>query len=132
MRVNPIATRECAAYHRTMPNPWLRVSLEDYEGHMNSAGVQQLGALSDLLRQALVAAWPGSVAILGIAGGNGLEHVDARIIKRVVGLDVNPSFLASVRKRYSSVMGLELQCSDLAEQRLNLEPVELVHAALVF
>ncbi len=115
-----------------MANPWLSVSLEDYEGHMNSAEVQQLGALSDLFAEALASRCPESVAVLGIAGGNGLARIDAGVTKRVVGLDVNPLYLNIVRERYSRLLGLELYCADLAEIVVHLPPVQLVHAALVF
>ena len=115
-----------------MLNPWLSVPLADYEGHMKSAEVQQLGTLSDLFAQALAFWRPATVVVLGIAGGNGLEHIDGRITRRVVGIDVNPLYLDAVRKRYSTIDGLELYCVDLAERRVDLEPVQLVHAALVF
>jgi len=115
-----------------MSNPWLKIPLADYEGHMKSAGVEQLGALSDLFAQALAFCRPASVAVLGIAGGNGLEHLDGRMTRRVVGLDVNPLYLDAVRERYSRVSGLELHCVDLAKELVDLQPVELVHAALVF
>ena len=58
----------------TMSNSWLQIPLSDYEGHMNSAMVQQLRALSDLFAQALASRQPASVAIAGIAGGNGLDR----------------------------------------------------------
>lgn len=120
-----------------MSNPWLSVPLADYEGHMKSEEVQQLGVLSDLFAEAIAFCRPASVAVLGVAGGNGFEHIDSNVTKRVVGLDVNPSYLDAVSRRYSSVCGLELHCLDLAEvdlaeQVVDLEPVELVHAALVF
>ena len=70
--------------------------------------------------------------MLGIAGGNGLEYVDWTITRRLVGLDVNPSYLEAVRGRYAANCGLELCCVDLAEHRIHLEPVQMVHAALVF
>jgi threonine dehydrogenase-like Zn-dependent dehydrogenase len=115
-----------------MPNPWLSIPLADYEGHMDSPEVHQLGALSDLFAEALACCRPASVAVLGIAGGNGLQHVDRGVTKRVVGLDVNPAYLEAVRSRYASQCDLQLHCLNLAEQRLALEPVQLVHAALVF
>jgi SAM-dependent methyltransferase len=115
-----------------MTNPWLALPLEDYEGHMGSPGVQQLGALSDLFREALTARRPASVAILGIAGGNGLRHVDRGTTKRVVGIDLNPRYLDAVRERFASLPGLQLVCSDLANGPIRVEPVDLVHAALVF
>jgi hypothetical protein len=113
-------------------NPWLLVPLSDYEGHMGSAEIRQLGALSDLFAEAMVCCHPSSVAVLGVAGGNGLEHVDRNKTTRIVGLDLNPLYLETVRQRYSYLAGLELHCIDLSEQRVELQPVELVHAALLF
>lgn len=115
-----------------MSNPWLIVPLTEYEQHMGSAEVQQLGALSDLFAEALEHCRPPSIAILGIAGGNGLDHIDSTITARVVGLDLNPQYLAAVKQRYAHLPGLELHCVDLSERHLKLEPVQLVHAALVF
>jgi hypothetical protein len=115
-----------------MSNPWLSVPLSDYEGHMKSAKVQQLDALSELFAKALAYCRPSSVAVLGIAGGNGLEQIDPGITKRVVGLDINASYLNVVRQRYAQMSGLQLFCVDLAEQAVDVEPVQLVHAALVF
>jgi hypothetical protein len=115
-----------------MANPWLSIPLADYEGHMNAPQVHQLEALSDLFAEALTQRRPESVALLGIAGGNGLDRIDHAITKRVVGLDLNPSYLEAVRGRYAGGEHLELCCVDLAEQRVALEPVQLVHAALVF
>jgi hypothetical protein len=115
-----------------MSNPWLNIPLADYEGHMTSAEVQQLGALSDLFAEAIAFRHPASVAVLGVAGGNGLERIDSKMTARVVGLDVNQLYLDAVRRRYSHVTGLELHCIDLAEQVIELQPVQLVHAALVF
>jgi hypothetical protein len=71
------------------------------------------------------------MAVLGVAGGNGLERIDGKMTARVVGLDVNPLYLDAVRRRYSHVTGLELHCIDLAEQVIEMQPVQLVHAALV-
>jgi hypothetical protein len=115
-----------------MPNPWLAIPLEDYEGHMRSDNVRQLEALSNLFKCALDLCNPKSVVILGIAGGNGLEQIDPATTKRTIGLDINPSYLEAVRQRHAALPGLELYCADLADNRLGLSPVELVHAALVF
>jgi hypothetical protein len=115
-----------------MSNPWLTVPLSECEQHMSSVEVQQLGALSDFFAEVLGRCRPLSVAVLGIAGGNGLNHIDSTITARVVGLDLNPLYLEAVRTRYSHLRGLELHCLDLSEQHVELEPVQLVHAALVF
>lgn len=114
-----------------MRSPWLDIPLEDYEGHMDSPEVRQLQILSELFAEALAQCRPESVAILGIAGGNGLRHIDRTITTRVVGLDVNPSYLEEVRSRYADDCGPELFCVDLADQRVDLGPAHMVHAALV-
>jgi threonine dehydrogenase-like Zn-dependent dehydrogenase len=113
-------------------NPWLNIPLADYEGHMSSAEVRQLDALSELFAAALERCRPASVAVLGVAGGNGLDRIDRSVTKRVVGLDLNPHYLQEVRNRYGGTCNLDLHCVDLAEQHVELEPVQLVHAALVF
>ena len=113
-------------------NPWLGLPLDDYEGHMGSPGVNQLGPLADLLGEALARLRPRSLAVLGVAGGNGLEHVDSTLTTRVVGIDFNPQYLDVTRRRFPDMRGLELHCVDLEEQLPDLEAVALVHAALVF
>ena len=115
-----------------MLNPWLSIPLTDYEGHMRSACVQQLPALSELFKRTLNLCLPDSVAVLGIAGGNGLEHIDCAITNRIVGFDINAQYLDEVRRRFGTLPGLELHCLDLAEHGVSVAPVALVHAALVF
>ena len=115
-----------------MSNPWLNVPLSDYEGHMGSPAVQQSEPLSRLFADALTLLRPASVAILGVAGGNGLERLNPTTVRRVVGIDINPEYLDAVSQRFPQLPGLELHHADLAEQTLDLPPVELVHAALIF
>jgi len=115
-----------------MSNPWLAISLEDYEGHMGSAGVRQLTALAELFKFALDRCFPESVAVLGVAGGNGLEQIDCAATKRIVGVDINQRYLHEVQRRFGALPGLELHCRDLAELDFSLAPVALVHAALIF
>src|SRR5262249_35714398 len=109
--------------------------LADYEGHMDA--VQQLSALSDLFARALDLCRPPSVAILGIAGGNGLEHLDPAVTTRIVGIDINREYLDEVQRRFGSRTLLELHCVDLSAEEdqllaASVEPVALVHAALFF
>lgn len=100
---------------------------------MNAAGVQQLSALAELFQYALDSCSPESVAILGVAGGNGLERIDPKITKRTVGVDINQEYLDAVRRRFAALPGLELHRCDLAQNNAcRLAPVALVHAALVF
>jgi hypothetical protein len=111
-------------------NPWTSIPLADYEGHMDAA--KQLRALSDLFARALELCRPTSVAVLGIAGGNGLEHVDRATTTRIVGVDINAAYLDEVQRRFGADSRLELHCVDLSQQPLEIAPVALVHAALFF
>ncbi|MDR3737048.1 MAG: class I SAM-dependent methyltransferase [Acidobacteriaceae bacterium] len=115
-----------------MTNPWQQVPLADYEAHMNAAAVDQAAALSALFGEVLALRHPASVAVLGVAGGNGLERIDPQQTQRVVGIDLNPSYLDAVRQRFAHLRGLELHAVDLTNQTLELAPVDLVHAALIF
>ncbi|MDZ4796803.1 MAG: hypothetical protein SGI92_01470 [Bryobacteraceae bacterium] len=115
-----------------MPSPWLAVPLADYEAHMSAPGVGQYSLLSTLFREVLLRCLPASVAVVGVAGGNGLEHVDPGMTRRVAGIDVNQAYLDEVALRYGVVGGLELHCVDMTREAPGVEPAELVHAALVF
>ena len=76
-----------------MNNPWTEIPLTDYENHMKLDSVGQLSALSEMM-QAQFAAYPArSVMILGIAGGNGLEHIRKGQFKKIYGVDVNADYL---------------------------------------
>ena len=124
------AARAGRAYNSAMTNPWLGIPLEDYEGHMRE--VQQLAALAELFQHALDRRRPESVAVLGVAGGNGLEQIDPSVTKRIVGVDLNQRYLDEVRRRFGTAAGLELHCRDLGEGELDIAPVAMVHAALIF
>jgi hypothetical protein len=115
-----------------MAQPWLEVTLEDYEGHMGAAGVGQLGPLGELFAEALAFCTPQSVAIVGIAGGNGLEHIDPSTTNRIVGIDINAGYLSAVRRRFPALKPLELLRLDLAKERPQIAPLDMVHAALLF
>lgn len=113
-------------------NPWQEIPLADYEAHMGSEAVGQAAALGKLFGEVLELRRPASVAVLGVAGGNGLERIHPERTRRVVGVDLNPDYLAAVRERFAQMTGLELYAMDLAHERIALAPVELVHAALIF
>ena len=83
-----------------MPNPWLTISAEDYEAHMASPEVGQLQVLNQLFKVVLEEHRPESMAVLGCSTGNGFEHIDPSTTRRVVGIDINPSYLAVARKRF--------------------------------
>ncbi|MCU0226012.1 MAG: class I SAM-dependent methyltransferase [Bryobacterales bacterium] len=113
-------------------NPWIQVPLADYEGHMSADGVEQLAPLRELFAAALAHTQPESVAVLGVAGGNGLDVISRERTRRVVGIDIHPEYLQATAARYAELPGLELHQADLAGDLPRITPVEQVHVALVF
>lgn len=116
-----------------MSNPWLSIPLEDYEGHMQLPHVGQARMLVHELEELLQTHAPTSVALIGCAGGNGFEEVAKAGTARVVGLDINSTYIAAAAARYASrIPVLELHCADIAGDTLSMPAVELVYCALVF
>jgi SAM-dependent methyltransferase len=110
--------------------PWLSVALDAYEAHIASAGVGQAQLLADLLEAAIASHRPHSLALLGCAGGNGFERV-APDVERVVGVDLNPGFVAATRARFAARLpALELYVADIAAG-CPYEPVALAFAGLL-
>ena len=76
-----------------------------------------------------------TVMILGVAGGNGLEHIDKNKYKKVYGVDINENYLKKVAERYSSddSLGGILECipADLTKDAESLPGAELVIADLL-
>ncbi len=117
------------------PNPWSVVQASDYERHMGPGpgGVDQLGPLSALFQEVVLAAQPDRILVVGCSTGNGLEHVDPSVTRRVVGVDVNLQHLGIARQRFLHLgPRLELYHADIADFRAAAsQSFDLVHAALV-
>jgi SAM-dependent methyltransferase len=117
----------------SMPNPWTVVLAADYERHMGQDGVDQLGPLASIFQEVYLAGQPDQVLLLGCGTGNGLEHVDPAVTKRVVGVDVNLQHLGIARQRYFHLGArLELYCAEVEKFRPSGGRFALVHAALLF
>ncbi len=58
-----------------MENPWKEISLADYENHMKLDSVMQLQVMNEMMKGQFYTYPVSSIMILGIAGGNGLEHI---------------------------------------------------------
>ena len=114
-----------------MPHPWEEVQLAAYEGHMSLAGIEQLQTLNALMKQRLERYQPRSVMIWGVAGGNGLEHIDPQTTDRVVGVDVNQDYLDACKQRHAH-LGDKLATvrADLTKPCLELGTAELLIADL--
>ena len=115
------------------PNPWTVVLAADYERHMGPDGIDQLAPLSSIFQEVYLASQPDQVLVLGCGAGNGLEHVDPSVTKRVVGVDVNLQHLGIARQRYFHLGArLELYCAEVENFRPSGGRFDLVHAALLF
>ena len=114
------------------PNPWTVVPAADYEQHMGPEGVDQLAPLATLFQEAWLGAQPDRLLVPGCGTGNGLEHVDPAVTRRVVGLDVNLQYLGIARQRFFHLgTRLELYCSTVAAWRHPPQAFDHVHAALL-
>ena len=114
-------------------NPWLRIPLADYEGHMALPHVAQAPLLADLFGALLREHQPESESVLGCAGGNGLDRIDPAATSRVVGVDINPAYVEATRDRHQGRFAqLEAICGDVERRRYLCEPVNLAWAALLF
>ena len=116
-----------------MRNPWLDIRLEDYEGHMSLPSIGQAQMLSDQFQRLIERVSPASVAIVGCAGGNGLERIAPGKVPRVVAVDINPRYIEETARRHAGgLAGLELICADVQSDALRFDPVDLIYAALIF
>lgn len=115
-----------------MSNPWENINLQDYESHMSLSSVMQLQAMNSIMNDQLYRYPVSSVMILGIAGGNGLNHVDTHRLKRVCGVDVNRSYFEACARRYPKLRGIfqPIFC-DLSASDISLPRSELVIANLL-
>lgn len=114
-------------------NPWQKVPLTVYEGHMSGTDVQQLQALNRVMK-AQWQAYPAAetAAVLGVAGGNGLEHCGS-MIKMIYGIDINKLYLEVCSQRHGEALKgrLELLQLDLIAEHTQLPKVDLLIADLV-
>lgn len=115
-----------------MKNPWESIPLTDYENHMKLDSVMQLQSLNKMMKEQFNIPCVSSVMILGIAGGNGLEHIQKNKFEKVYGVDVNASYLKEVEIRYSNLNEiLECLCIDLIKESHKLPKADMVIANLL-
>ena len=115
-----------------MNHPWEEIRLEDYEQHMALSSVGQLQALNILMKDQLESCPARTAMILGIAGGNGLEHIRKEKYGTVWGVDINEAYLRAAAERYPELRGiLRCLCLDLAKEPEKLPQAELVIADLL-
>lgn len=108
-------------------NPWKNIRLSDYENHMSYEGVEQQRVLNKIMKDQFGDYPVSSAMILGVASGNGLEHIDTKKYKKVYGIDINDEYLKALRERYSYLKDV-LECILLD---LNTEYDRLPNAQLL-
>lgn len=113
-------------------NPWEEIDLITYESHMSLKSVAQLQLLNQMMKEQFESYGVSTIMVLGIAGGNGLEHINVDCVKKVYGVDVNPDYLLECGKRYKSLGDtLETICTDLLQEALQLPHADLLVADLL-
>jgi len=116
----------------TDTNPWLSIPLEDYERHMSHYQVGQSILLNSLTKKYLDEANPETAVFLGVAGGNGLEHIDKNITQSVIGIDINQDYLNTAFKRYKhTIASLQLVNLDIVKNTESICKADFIWAALV-
>ena len=115
-----------------MSNPWEEIALSDYENHMSLESVKQLQAMNSIMKKQFGSYPVLTAMVLGIAGGNGLEHVSPDKFEKVYGVDINEEYLKAVKERYKDLAGI-LECLhiDLISECGKLPHSELVIANLL-
>ena len=115
-----------------MNNPWEEISLNDYEKHMSLDTVRQLQALDSIMKEQFAAYPVDTATVLGIAGGNGLEHVSPDKYRKVCGVDINAHYLRAVAQRYTELSSV-LECLqiDLIKEAEKLPQTQLLIANLL-
>lgn len=115
-----------------MKNPWEEIKLSDYENHMKLNTVKQLQALNTMMKEQFNQKNIKTVMILGIAGGNGLEHIDPNKFQKVYGVDINHEYLKECEVRYENLKDiLECLCVDLTDKNVKLPSADMVIANLL-
>ena len=113
-------------------NPWTTIPLTDYEQHMSHSSVGQLSLLNSLTKKYLAKLKPATCLFMGIAGGNGLEHIDNDISKNVIGIDINQEYLDVCFKRYHDrIDSLQLLELDITKDTNRICSADFIWAALV-
>src|SRR5450631_704593 len=113
-------------------NPWLSIPLEDYERHMSHQMVGQSILLNSLTKKYLDEIKPEKAMFLGVAGGNGLEHIDNNITRNVYGIDINPDYLDTAYERYKhQIASLQLLHLNISQNTETICRADFIFAALV-
>lgn len=113
-------------------NPWKEIPLSDYESHMKLESVKQLQTMNKMMRRQFALCASDTAMVLGVAGGNGLEHAADKGFRKVYGVDINQDYLRQCGERYPQLDGvLECVCADLTDEGTMLPHADLLVANLL-
>jgi hypothetical protein len=125
--MTPVDPRPGASEH-----PWRGIDLDVYERHMSDARVGQLQRLHDITGEQLATYPSRAIAVLGIAGGNGLDLIDPQTTDAVYGYDINRDYLDACEARYRDTLGDRLHLTETSIDRsVRIERVGLLIANLI-
>lgn len=113
--------------YESLKNPWNKISLSDYEAHMSFASVMQLQSVNAIMKVQFEAYPVSTVMILGVAGGNGIEHINNKKYQKVYGVDINANYLNEAYKRHGDCNGI----ISYLHKDLSTDFGELPHAELL-
>jgi hypothetical protein len=120
------------AFIRENDSIWNNMPLQDYEAHMSHASTGQLQLLNALTKKYLDILEPFSCIFLGVAGGNGLEHIVNNITRQVVAVDINRLYLEITRERFAGkIRSLKTIQANIAQNPSCIIKANLVWAALI-
>lgn len=115
-----------------MRNPWEEIDLKDYENHMSLNSVLQLQVMNKMMKEQFYSYKINSIMVLGVAGGNGLEHIKSDSFKAVYGVDINQKYLDECKKRYPELKDVFIPiCADLSSDKIQLPHSDLLIANLL-
>ncbi len=119
-------------YNQTMTNPWEEIDLKAYEEHMSLDSVKQFQTMNLIMKDQFESYPADTAMVLGIAGGNGLEHVRTDKYRKVYGVDINKEYLQAVSERCKDLSGV-LECLqiDLINEYERLPEADLLIANLL-
>lgn len=115
-----------------MTNPWETIHLNDYENHMKLDSIQQLQAMNEMMYYQFYRYPISTLMILGIAGGNGLNHISTDKIEKVYGVDINQTYLEECVKRYPNLKHIFYPIqANLLDTTITLPKVDMIIANLL-
>lgn len=115
-----------------MINPWLSVPAADYKMHMEHESVRQGEMIRKHFEDCLVRFDPNSLLYLGAGIGNGLESTRSSQLSDILAVDVNPEYLAYLRKRFEMLTALRTKKCSLPEGFSDPGRFDLAYGALFF